>query len=77
MFNAHRVFLSFTACGDAAGFGSILRGAIIPIQCKLPEKSGVFLWGRDGLRAWVLIGFIDQEFAGKWAIGQCELCLFE
>jgi hypothetical protein len=53
------------------------RGAYIRIQCQLPEKSAVFLQHRDALRARALIDFIDQEFAEKWAIGRCELCLFE
>jgi hypothetical protein len=77
MFNLTQAFQPCTARDATAGFGWILRGAIIPIQCQLPEKSAVFLQHRDALRARALIDFINQEFAGKWAIGRCELCLFE
>jgi hypothetical protein len=34
-----------------------------------------FFGGADGARrAGLLIGFFDQGFPEKWAIGRCELC---
>jgi hypothetical protein len=53
------------------------RSDVIPIQCKLPEKSGVFLLGHDGTRAEALIDFIDQRGAENGRMNGVNLGLCE